>query len=69
MTSPRSYIQGDDPRTDFKNPEWPDSDPRIYHYDGGVDKDGDGYHTAAAGPDGAHLEGEVDVDDTDPNLY
>ncbi len=54
--------------TDFPNPEYPDSDPRIYHYDGDVDKDGDGYYTASLGVDDAHLEGEVDADDTDPNV-
>ena len=55
--------------TDFPNPEWPDVDPRIYHYDGGVDKDGDGYYTAAAGPDDAHLEGEIDANDANPKVH
>ena len=51
------------------NPEFPDSDPRIYHYDGGVDMDGDGFNTRAAGIDDAHLEGEIDANDTDPNVH
>ena len=51
------------------NPEFPDSDPRIYHYDGGTDSDGDGFFTTFSGVDDAHLEGEVDADDGDPNVH
>ncbi len=51
------------------NPEYPDSDPRIYHYDGGVDKDGDGFYTASLGVDDAHLEGEIDANDANPKVH
>ena len=51
------------------NPEYPDSDPRIYHYDGGFDSDNDGFNTASRGVDDAHLEGEVDADDGDPAVH
>ena len=55
--------------TGVPNPEYPDYDARIFHYDGGDDVDGDGFNTASAGVDDASLEGDVDADDGDVAVH